>query len=54
MGLFYGMNGCGLLVLLVGYGVYGGFDWFVMVYGIDGKNYENGDGYEIFGIELGV
>lgn len=54
VGLSYGTNGRGLSASLAGYGVYGGFDWFAMVHGTDGKNYENGDGYEIPGTEPGA
>ncbi|SMO83334.1 TonB-dependent receptor domain-containing protein [Paracoccus laeviglucosivorans] len=54
VGLSYGTNGRGLSASLAGYGVYGGFDWFAMVHGTDGKNYENGDGYEIAGTEPGA
>lgn len=54
VGLSYGSNGRGVSASLAGYGIYGGFDWFAMVHGTDGKNYENGDGYEIVGTEPGA
>ncbi|MCV2448423.1 TonB-dependent receptor domain-containing protein [Paracoccus sp. DMF] len=54
VGLSYGSNGRGLSASLAGYGVYEGFDWFAMIHGTDGKNYENGDGYEIAGTEPGL
>lgn len=54
VGLSYGTNGRGVSGSLAGYGVYSGFDWFAMVHGTDGKNYENGDGYEIVGTEPGA
>ncbi|QFQ87726.1 TonB-dependent receptor [Paracoccus kondratievae] len=54
VGLSYGSNGRGLSASLAGYGIYGGFDWFAMVHGTNGKDYENGDGYEIVGTEPGV
>ncbi len=54
VGLSYGSNGRGLSASLAGYGVYGGFDWFAMIHGTDGENYENGDGYEIVGTEPGA
>ncbi len=38
VGLSYGSNGRGLSASLAGYGVYGGFDWFAMLHGTDGKN----------------
>lgn len=49
--LSYGSNGRGTSASLAGYGQYGGFDWFVMAHGTDGKNYENGNGKEILGTE---
>lgn len=54
VGLSYGTNGRGVSGSLAGYGIYGGFDWFAMVHGTDGKNYENGRGYEIAGTEPGT
>ncbi|REG57387.1 hemoglobin/transferrin/lactoferrin receptor protein [Paracoccus versutus] len=54
VGLSYGSNGRGVTGSLAGYGVYEGFDWFAMVHGTDGKNYENGDGYEVVGTEPGT
>lgn len=54
VGLSYGTNGRGLSASLAGYGIYGGFDWFAMVHGTDGKNYENGDGYEMVGTAPGA
>lgn len=53
VGLSWGSNGRGWSGSLAGYGVYGGFDWFAMVHGTDGKNYKNGNGYEIAGTEPG-
>lgn len=54
VGLSYGSNGRGVSGSLAGYGVYGGFDWFAMLHATDGKNYKNGDGYEIVGTEPGA
>lgn len=54
VGLSYGTNGRGVSGSLAGYGIYGGFDWFAMVHGTDGKNYKNGNGYEIAGTEPGT
>lgn len=50
--LSYGDNGRGLSASLAGYGVYNGFDWFVMLHGQSGDNYESGSGYEMPGTEL--
>ena len=49
--LSYGTNGRGWSGSLAGYGVYEGFDWFAMVHGTHGKNYENGAGDEVPGTE---
>ncbi|WP_240540284.1 TonB-dependent receptor [Paracoccus sp. pheM1] len=54
VGLSYGSNGRGLSTSLAGYGVYGGFDWFAMIHGTDGDNYEAGDGLEMDGTEPAV
>lgn len=54
VGLSYGTNGRGWSGSLAGYGAYYGFDWFAMVHGTHGKNYKNGDGYEIAGTEPGA
>lgn len=51
VGLSYGSNGRGLNANLAGYGQYQGFDWFVMLHGTEGDNYENGDGEEQPGTE---
>ncbi|WP_415392349.1 TonB-dependent receptor domain-containing protein [Paracoccus sp. SJTW-4] len=50
-GLSYGSNGRGVAGSLAGYGIHAGFDWFVMLHAANGKNYENGDGYEVLGSE---
>lgn len=50
-GLSYGTNGRGVSASLASFGEYQGFDWLVMLHGTDGKNYENGDGYEVVGSE---
>lgn len=47
--LSYGSNGRGAAASVAGYGVHGGFDWFVMLHGQDGKNYKSGSGREMFG-----
>ncbi|WP_252733810.1 TonB-dependent receptor domain-containing protein [Paracoccus marinaquae] len=52
--LSYGSNGRGLSASLAGYGVYEGFDWFAMIHGADGDNYESGDGLEMDGTAPGV
>src|SRR5690606_30315573 len=44
-------NGRGVAGSLAGYGIHAGFDWFVMLHAANGKNYENGDGYEVLGSE---
>ena len=49
VGLSYGSNGRGLSASLAGYGVHEGFDWFAMIHGTDGKNYEAGGGLEMDG-----
>lgn len=49
--LSYGSNGRGVSSSLAGYGVYDGFDWFVMVHAARGDNYENGSGVEAPGSE---
>lgn len=47
----YGSNGRGVGGSLAGFGVRDGFDWFVMVHGQDGDNYEAGNGHEMPGTE---
>ena len=54
VGLSYGSNGRGLSASLAGYGIYQGFDWFAMIHGTSGDNYENGDGLEMDGTEPAV
>ncbi|WCR16218.1 TonB-dependent receptor plug domain-containing protein (plasmid) [Paracoccus seriniphilus] len=49
VGLSYGSNGRGVSASLAGYGVYDGFDWFVMLHAADGDDYETGDGYTMPG-----
>lgn len=49
--LNYGTNGRGVSGSLAGYGVRDGLDWFVMVHGQDGNDYEAGNGYEMPGTE---
>lgn len=51
VGLSYGSNGRGLSGSLAGFGLYQGFDWFVMLHAADGDNYENGNGDEVPGTE---
>ncbi|MTH76779.1 TonB-dependent receptor domain-containing protein [Paracoccus aestuariivivens] len=51
VGLSYGTNGRGVSGSLAGFGLYQGFDWFVMLHGANGDNYENGDGKEMPGTE---
>ncbi|WP_255435627.1 TonB-dependent receptor [Paracoccus sp. S1E-3] len=47
--LSYGGNGQGISGSLAGYGVYGNFDWFVMLHAQDGDNYDAGNGREMPG-----
>lgn len=54
VGLSYGTNGRHWSGSLAGYGVYGGFDWFAMVHGTQGKDYRNGDGDTMDGSEPGT
>ena len=54
VGLSYGSNGRGVSASLAGYGLYGGFDWFGMIHGTDGKNYEAGNGLEMDGTQPAV
>ena len=49
--LSWGTNGRGVSGSLAGYGLYEGFDWFAMIHGTDGKNYEAGNGLEMDGTE---
>lgn len=49
--LSYGDNGRGFAGSLAGYGVYGGFDYFVMLHGQNGDNYTAGNGREMPGTE---
>ncbi|MDQ7260174.1 TonB-dependent receptor [Paracoccus sp. PS-1] len=51
VGLSYGSNGRGVAGSLAGYGVYEGFDWFAMVHGANGDNYEAANGREMPGTE---
>lgn len=51
VGLSYGTNGRGFASSLAGYGRHNGFDWFVMLHGANGDNYEDGDGNEVLGTE---
>ncbi|MDF3606376.1 TonB-dependent receptor [Paracoccus sp. DMF-8] len=51
VGLSYGSNGRGFSGSLAGYGVYGGFDWFMMVHAANGDNYEAANGREMPGTE---
>lgn len=51
VGLSYGTNGRGASGSLAGFGLYEGFDWFVMLHAANGDNYENGDGKEMPGTE---
>ena len=51
VGLSYGSNGRGVSGSLAGFGLYQGFDWFAMIHGANGDNYENGDGKEMPGTE---
>ncbi|QRZ13249.1 TonB-dependent receptor [Paracoccus methylovorus] len=51
VGLSYGSNGRGISGSLAGFGVYEGFDWFAMVHGANGDNYEAGNGREMPGTE---
>lgn len=54
VGLSYGSNGRGLSASLAGYGLYQGFDWFAMIHGASGDNYESGNGLEMDGSEPAV
>ena len=54
VGLSYGSNGRGVSASLAGYGLYGGFDWFGMIHGTDGKNYKAGNGLEMDGTQPAV
>ncbi len=47
--LSYGGNGQGVSGSLAGYGVYGNFDWFVMLHAQDGDDYKAGNDREMAG-----
>ncbi|MDS1135524.1 TonB-dependent receptor domain-containing protein [Nitratireductor indicus] len=47
----YGTNGRGVSSSLAAYGLIDGFDWFVMMHGTKGDDYEDGDGNEVLGTE---
>lgn len=47
--LSWGSNGRGVSASLAGYGVHGGFDWFAMIHGQDGDDYEAGNGLTMDG-----
>lgn len=45
----FGDNGRGTSSSIAGYGIHGAFDWFVMIHGQDGGNYDAGNGREMPG-----
>ena len=45
----FGDNGRGTSASIAGYGIYGAFDWFIMLHGQDGENYDAGNGREMPG-----
>ena len=47
----HGSNGRGAGASLAGFGIRGGFDWFVMAHGQSGENYKAGNGHEMPGTE---
>ena len=45
----FGDNGRGTSASIAGYGIHGAFDWFVMIHGQDGKDYDAGNGRKMPG-----